>query len=422
MRLLGTDCEPTGLARHLELHGPVPHRASPGRLISEVKAAGLTGRGGAAFPAAAKMAAVAARSARHGGGRAIVVANAAEGEPASHKDKQLLRLSPHLVLDGVQLAALAVGARRAYLYVGGPGERVTQRIAERSAAGLDPVAVQVVTAPPRFLAGQESALASKVSGGPALPAFTPPRVFERGVDGAPTLVQNVETLAHMALIARYGASWFRRAGTPAEPGTMLATCHRADGSVVVDEVEIGAPLGSVLRLGALPVQAVLTGGYHGTWIGAELAARLRLANADLRAAGGVLGAGVLAALPAGRCGLAETARVVRYLTAESARQCGPCLAGLPRIADALDQLARPRPDPRLIGQLKRWAGLVEGRGACRHPDGTVRFVRSALTVFAAEIARHRSGTCTARERLPFLPIPDARAWPADVPARRADWS
>jgi NADH:ubiquinone oxidoreductase subunit F (NADH-binding) len=399
--------------------GPLAYRGAAGLLIEEVEAAGLTGRGGAAFPTAVKMAAVAAASDR----QAVVVANGAEGEPASAKDKRLLWQSPHLVLDGLQLAAEAVGAGRAVVYLHRDDRllrRAREAIAERSAARSDRVPVEIVTAPGRFLAGEESALASKVSGGLALPRFTPPRVFERGVAGAPTLVQNVETLAHLALIARHGPAWFRAAGTPAEPGTMLATCHQADGRTWVSEVEIGAPLGSVLDLASSPAQAVLTGGYHGAWISAAHAATLPLANASLRAAGGVLGAGVLAALPAGRCGLAEAARVVRYLAAESARQCGPCLAGLPRIADALSHLARPYPDPRLLDHLRRWTGLVAGRGACRHPDGTVRFVRSALTVFAPEIAAHSGGLCTAASpggsRDPFLPVPSL------APTCRADWS
>ncbi len=422
-RLLPSGLDAAGLRRHVQLHGPLPYRGVRDRLIIQIEAAGLTGRGGAAFPAARKLAAVAAGRRPGRGGRPVVVGNGAEGEPASRKDKHLLGRSPHLVLDGLQLAAEAVGARRAYLYVHRDDalhERLRAAIAQRSAAGCDRVAVRLVAAPPRFLAGEESALASKIGGGLARPTFTPPRVFERGVDGAPTLVQNVETLAHMALIARHGAAWFREAGTPAEPGTMLITAHRADGGIEVAEVEIGTPLRVLLGLDATPAQAVLTGGYHGAWISAADAARLPLTNAALRPLGGTVGAGVLAALPHGRCGLVETAHVVRYLAAESAGQCGPCRAGLPRIADAVAQLSLPRPDPRLLAHLERWAGLVAGRGACRHPDGTVRFVGSALTVFAEEITRHRHGQCTAEAaaapREPFLPIPAGR------PLDRDDWS
>jgi NADH:ubiquinone oxidoreductase subunit F (NADH-binding) len=414
-RLLPPAGQPSAdLAGHLGRHGTVPYRGGAGRLIPEVRAAGLTGRGGAAFPAYRKLEAIAA-----GPGDPVVVGNAAEGEPASHKDEALLRLAPHLVLDGLQLAAEAVGAARAVLYVRRDvlaGTRLDIVISERSGRGLDRVAVELVAAPPRFLAGEESALASRVSGGAALPVFTPPRVFERGVDRRPTLVQNVETLAHLALIARYGARWFRSAGTADEPGTMLCTLRRADDTVSVIEAAIGTPLADLLDLA--PAAALLAGGYHGAWIPAPQAARLGLSNAMLRPAGAFTGAGVLAALPADRCGLAETARVARYLALESAGQCGPCLNGLPRIAAALAELAGltgRRPTPEAASDLTRWAGLVEGRGACHHPDGTVRFIRSALRVFAPEVREHGHGRCTSRSRLPFLPIPAG-------PATDADWS
>ncbi len=151
-------------------------------------------------------------------------------------------------------------------------------------------------------------------------------------------MQNVETLAHLALIGRYGAAWFRGLGTATEPGSMLCSVLQADGRSGVLELAIGQPLTGVLGLGP-EVQAVLCGGYHGAWLRPADAARLPLANAALKPAGAFVGAGVLIALPAERCGLAETARVARYLALESAGQCGPCLNGLPRIADALADLA-----------------------------------------------------------------------------------
>src|SRR5450631_679617 len=391
------------LDAHLAAYGPPPYRG-PRQLIEVVAAAGLTGRGGAGFPAARKLTAVA-----EAGRGAVVVGNGAESEPASCKDKELLWTAPHLVLDGLQLAAEAVGATRAYLYVHAqPGlhEQLGRALAARAAARLDRAGVELVTAPPRFLAGEESAVVSRINGGPALPRFKVPPVFQRGVGGAPTLVQNVETLAHLAQIARYGASWFRAAGTPAEPGTMLATCWRADGTVEVVETAIGTALGELLRLGELPAQAVLVGGYHGTWLASVHAAALPLANAGLRPAGAAVGAGLLAALPHGRCGVTEAVRVVRYLAAESAGQCGPCLNGLPRIAAGLAELAGRGHRKQIRADVERWAGLVTGRGACNHPDGTVRFVRSALTVFAPEINLHARGQCSATSRRPFLPLPD----------------
>jgi NADH:ubiquinone oxidoreductase subunit F (NADH-binding) len=346
----------------------------------------------------------------------VVVGNGAEGEPASSKDKSLLWFSPHLVLDGLQLAAEAVGSVTVGLYVHRNLRlygSLEAAIAERAAAGVDAAQVELIEAPPRFLAGEESALASRASGGSALPRFKPPRASQRGVAGRRTLVQNVETLAHLALIARYGAVWFRSVGTPDEPGSMLATLYQADGQMGVAETTPGTPIADLLRL---PAQAVLVGGYHGAWLPAAHAERLPLTNAALRPLGAAVGAGVLAALPGDRCGIAETARVVRYLALESAGQCGPCFNGLPRMAGALEELARPGPDPRARADLERWSGLVAGRGACHHPDGTVRLVRSALWVFADEMGHHARGHCTGTSGRPFLPLP------AETPLDDADWS
>jgi NADH:ubiquinone oxidoreductase subunit F (NADH-binding) len=393
------------LVAHLRRHGRARFRG--GALIEEVGAAGLTGRGGGAFPVATKLAAVASA-----GGSTFAVANGAEGEPASSKDAALLWFAPHLVLDGLQLAAEAVGARSAYLYMhagsdarGGPDLpwHLQAALAQREAAGTDRATIQLIEAPPRFLAGEETALVSRINGGSARPADKQYRPFQRGIGGRPTLVQNVETLAHLALIARHGAGWFRSVGTRDEPGSMLCTIRESDGQVRVAEAALGTPLSCLLHLGD-DVQAVLSGGYHGGWLSLTDARRVGLCNAELRPAGAIAGAGVLVALPAAHCGLAETASVARSLALESAGQCGPCFNGLPAIATALAELAQPPPAGPALANLERWAGLVTGRGACHHPDGTVRFVASALTVFGAEIAEHARGRCSATRRDLFLPV------------------
>jgi NADH:ubiquinone oxidoreductase subunit F (NADH-binding) len=403
-RLLPAGAGPADLRAHLRALGPLAYRGGPGILTGAIEAAGLTGRGGAAFPVHRKLSAV-----TRAGRRPVVVANGAEGEPLSRKDQTLLWQSPHLVLDGLQLASEAVGARSAGLYVhrnAALRQQLATALAQRAAAGVDRTAVELVEAPGRFLSGEESALVSVLNGDGARPGFKQPPVYQKGIGGQPTLVQNVETLAHIALIARFGPQWFRALGTPDEPGSMLCTVLQADGSSTVLEAVLGTPLTELLALDG-NVQAVLSGGYHGAWLEPAAARRLSLRNADLKPAGGFVGAGVLAALPADRCGVTETARVTRYLAVESAGQCGPCVNGLPRMATALAELAAPAPDPAILADLRRWAGLVVGRGACHHPDGTVRFVRSALTVFAAEIDRHIQGFCTATTSAPFLPLPRA---------------
>jgi NADH:ubiquinone oxidoreductase subunit F (NADH-binding) len=408
-RVLPAGGQPEDIRTHLARHGRIPYRGASGRLTAGIEAAGLTGRGGAAFPVHRKLAAVASAAAKRRLAP-VVVANGAESEPASAKDATLLWLAPHLVLDGIQLAAEAVGADRATLYVHRDdqlGNRLRLVMQERRD---DMVPVTVAAAPPRFLAGQETALVSHLGGGPSIPSFVPPRPGERGVGGAPTLVQNVETLAHLALIARYGPRWFREVGIPNGAGSLLITLRLADTRPRVFEVPFGMPLRELLRDGK-GIGAVLVGGYHGTWLPAERALRLRLDNESLATAGASAGAGIVIGLPADRCGLIETARSVRYLALESAGQCGPCLNGLPRMSAALTDLARGRVGPRdtVRADLERWAGLVTGRGACHHPDGTSRFVLSALRTFAGEVDRHLRGQCGAMNTAPFLPVPAGAA-------------
>ncbi|MFF3377915.1 NADH-ubiquinone oxidoreductase-F iron-sulfur binding region domain-containing protein [Streptomyces sp. NPDC002680] len=393
-RLLAPGGAPADFGTHEQRYGPVSY-GNPAQLLDTVAQSGLTGRGGAAFATYRKLVSV-ADAGRRTDRAPVVVANGAEGEPASHKDKTLLQFSPHLVLDGLQLAAEAIGAGEAYLAVEAGGSYLEAALAERR---RDPLSVKVVRVPKRFLSGQSSALTSYVSGGASLPQHQSPPVRERGVNRAPTLVQNVETLAHLALIARYGADWFRAAGTPSEPGSALCTVHVPGREVRVVEAPFGMPIGRLLPLG--PTGAVLIGGYHGTWLPAAEAAQLPLTST-------YLGAGVLAVLPADHCGLAETARVLRYLALESAGQCGPCLNGLPRIAAAFQTLAAPGPQGTTRTDVARWSGLVEGRGACHHPDGTIRLVRSALTTFAPELDAHARGFCTATTQTPLLPVPNDR--------------
>jgi NADH:ubiquinone oxidoreductase subunit F (NADH-binding) len=399
---------PASLAEHLGRYGPSP---SPGRdwprrtaLIEEVERSGLTGRGGAAFPTARKLAAVAAQAAP------VVVANGTEGEPASAKDKVLLARSPHLVLDGAVLAAAMVGAREAVIVVHhSVREILDEAVAERRRARLDRIRIRVVTGADRFVGGEASAVVHWVERGVPTPTARPPRLSERGLGGKPTLVQNVETLAHLALIARYGAAWFRTLGTAREPGTMLVTILGAVNEPCVHEIAIGTPVQDVLRLAggaSAPLQALLLGGYFGRWADYSAAAPLPFSAAGLAPLDAGVGAGLIAALPADACGLAETARVVRYLADESAGQCGPCLFGLGAIAGEVQRLAEGRTSSLVA--LRRWLGQVDGRGACSHPDGTVGLIRSALSVFGAELDQHAQGWCCATRPGAVLPVPPRR--------------
>jgi NADH:ubiquinone oxidoreductase subunit F (NADH-binding) len=400
---------PSPLTEHHARYGPVPSGPqAAARLAGQVTAAGLTGRGGAGFPTGAKLRAVAS-----GRGPAVVVANGMESEPASRKDQALLARAPHLVLDGAVLAAGAVGAETVHVCVdrdrAGQAAALRAAVQERRRAAPDPVDILVHELPRRYVSSEETALVSWLNGGEARPAATPPRPFERGVGRRPTLVDNVETLAHLALIGRYGPDWFRAAGDVDAPGTMLVTVAGAAADPGVHEIEGGTPVGDVLARAGAAGGAVLIGGYFGTWHSVAQVAGRPLTAAGLRPVGGSPGAGVLYVLPDGCCGLAAAARILRYLARQGAQQCGPCRLGLPAIAADLEQLAAARPEAGLLARLDRRLGVIPGRGACRHPDGAVRMAASALTAFAGDVRGHAAGhpcAAAARRGQPDgLPVP-----------------
>jgi len=401
------------LTDHLARWGPLAVTRHGAKLLDEVEASGLVGHGGAWFPVATKWRAVGGRRLR----TPVVVANGAEGEPASRKDALLLHRVPHLVLDGAGVAAAAVGADRVVAYVPRTAAAGVQRaVDERRARGIDRIGIEVVTAPEAFISGQESAAVNVLNGRPQpAPSFVGLRsIRDRGVGGRPTLVQNAETLAHVALVARYGAAWFRSVGTAEAPGSMLLTVTGRWSGPTVVEASLGAPLDHVLGLmpdDAGQYRGVLLGGYGGTWVKTDAVFGLRLDERSVRRAGATLGAGVVVLLPSGHCPLAEVANVVRYMDAQGAGQCGPCVNGLGELVAHLDTLAfgRPARRSRAVPDILGLADLVEGRGACRHPDGVARFVRSAVAVFSDEIAAHqRQGPCRASTGPAFLPIPASR--------------
>jgi len=398
------------LDAHLDVHGPLPvpthtDTAWADGLVEAVRAAGLTGRGGAGFPTARKW-----DSVRAGHRSPLLAVNAMEGEPASAKDRALLSAAPHLVIDGAVLVARLIGAAEIVLCVAHDrnesAESVRTALVERDGIVGGPP-VRLLRPPGRYVSGEESALVAWLAGGPALPQFRATKSTPLTIRRRPVLVQSAETLAHVALIARHGPEWFRSAGLPDAPGTCLVTASGAVDRPGVYEVELGTPVGAILRRAGLehPVGAVLVGGYGGAWLHRDLL-ETPYAPGALAAAGSAVGAGVLAVIPASSCGIAETARVAAYMADQSAGQCGPCVFGLPALAQDLVHLTRGLGDRQTVMRLRHRLGTVEGRGACRHPDGVVRLVRSALDVFAHDVDQHaRRRPCLGWNHKPILPIP-----------------
>ncbi len=374
--------------------GPRP-RGGPD-VIAELARSGLQGRGGARFPAARKWEAVAQRAR----GRAAVLVNAAEGEPLSRKDGVLLWNRLHLVLDGALIAAESLGADEIVLYVRsdylhaltGSGA-LARTLADRPRTDRLGSRLRVVSAPAGYVAGEETSAVQAANGGPAKPTFTPPRPFESGVGGRPTLVQNPETLAYAALIARFGAEWFRSVGSECSPGAALFTVGGAVARPGVYEQPHGIRLEDLLRLAggsATDGAGVLTGGYFGRWLSPAAAAEARLDDDSLAAAGGRIGCGSIFVLPAGSCGLAATASVLEYLAREGAQQCGPCRYGVRALAEVVRRIASGSGTVADHVSIDRWSEqLATGRGACRLPDGAVAMLQSALKAFARDLAQHK---------------------------------
>jgi NADH:ubiquinone oxidoreductase subunit F (NADH-binding)/ferredoxin len=366
---------------------------TPGELLDLATQAGLAGHGGAGFPTAAKW--------RHviGADQPFVVANGAEREPGTSKDRYLMAHRPFAVLDGLRLAMLAVGARVGYLCIDEDAYEAADRMAaaldEARADGLlDDIEIRFHRVPARYVAGEETALLSSIEGFGPVPRIRPPYPAEVGLFGRATLVQNVETLAQLAVAAVLGPAEYRAAGTPDSPGSGIFTVGPFGGDGTVTEVEFGRTLASVLDSRGLlgGVRAVLVGGYAGGLLTPDQL-DVALTPAALRAAGASLGTKSVQVLGPDDCPVGAVASIVRYFGEQTAEQCPPCHRGLPDMAAILDDLEKGTADAAALDDLEQFMATLSGRGVCRLPDGAARIVSSLLTSFADVVTAHANGGC-----------------------------
>ncbi|MGW2274756.1 NADH-ubiquinone oxidoreductase-F iron-sulfur binding region domain-containing protein [Streptomyces yangpuensis] len=385
--VLGTSPDSAETADAYRAAGGYAGTTDPGELLAHLAASGLRGRGGAGFPAAVKLRSV--RNRGDGGGhgvRPVVVANGEEGEPGSAKDRWLLRARPHLVLDGLTRAAAVTGAVRGFVYLSDPaaGESVRRALAEHP----PPLPVEVVETDHTYVAGEETAVVRRIDGGPALPAAKPPRPYERGVGGAPTLIANVETLARIALTATRPDLRHDIAR-----GTLVTLSGRPAATAVLTEVPYGIPLRSLAsRYGMPDATGALMGGLFGGLVDAG-ALDLPLEPGALTAAGTALGCGAIRFLAPGTCPVATAADAAAHLAAESARQCGVCVSGTAAVGDALGALAAGTAGPDTADRLDRWARGLPGRGACGLLDAAAGIAGSLLRSFPRQVRSHLAAPC-----------------------------
>lgn len=366
-------------------------------LLHDVERGGLLGRGGAAFPLAVKLRAVRDNGARGNIGT-VVVANGEEGEPASIKDRWLLRNRPHLVLDGLRLAAAIVAADLAYVYVSDPesARSVETALDELGAGNLDGINVAVRMVDSAYIAGEETAAVRALNGGPVKPTDKPPRPFEVGVAGRPTLVSNVETLANLPYIQQHGSAAFREQGPPRSPGTLLMTITGANRPPGLYEVPHGLPVTDLLALHGIStdqVHGALTGGYFAGLLNRDVL-DATLDHDSFHGLGCALGCGAISVIT-NDCPVAVAASVLAYFDRENAGQCGACFNGTAAMAAVAGALRDGVATDEDLTRLRRWSVVLRGRGACATLDAATNIAASLLDKFLQPVRHHLENSCQA---------------------------
>ncbi len=390
-----------GLARARELGSDA--------ICDELEAAGLRGRGGAGFPTARKWRGV-ATTAREGGGTVTLVANAAEGEPGTYKDRTLIEQQPYAFLEGICIALEATGAATAHIGIKEkfttPVSRLTGALEEIRAAGWEHAErIEVVTGPDAYLFGEESAMLEVIEGDLPMPRIVKP--FEAGLaasttEANPTVVNNVETLTHVAAILAHGADWFREAGTEDSPGTMLFTVVGDVPSPGVYELALGTPLRTLLAdvAGAEDVKAVYSGVSNAVITEAMLDTPLCFDR--MREAGSGLGSGGFVVYDHSRSIVDVLSVLVRFLAVESCGQCNACKLGNTAMSELLAKVQRGDAEQTDLESLLRWTHTVTDQNRCYLPVGSQIMVGSTVEAFVDEfVATVRSGRPTPAD----LPTP-----------------
>ncbi len=371
-------------------------------LLGEVESAGLLGRGGAGFPLAVKVRAV--RDNMPAAGDTVVVANGEEGEPASIKDRWLLRHRPHLILDGLRLAAALVSANRTYVYVSDPesARSVKTALTEVEPDALGGITVEVWNVDPGYIAGEETAAIRAINGGPVKPTDKPPRPFQSGVGELPTLVSNVETLANLPYLQRHGSAAFRSLGTALSPGTFLVTLTGAGRPPGLYEIPLGLPFAELLTLhGISPeqVRGALLGGYFAGLLNRSVL-DATLDHETLRGLGSGLGNGAIAVIT-DDCPVAVAASVLAYFDRENAGQCGSCFNGTAAMAAVATALRDGVATDEDLARLRRWSVVLRGRGACATLDAATNIAASLLDNFPDRVQSHLDNGCQTCQLVAF---------------------
>jgi NADH-quinone oxidoreductase subunit F len=410
---------------------------APDEVIAAVSDAGLRGRGGAGFPTGTKWRGVVDHAAE-AGAPTYLVCNAAEGEPGTYKDRTLLEHNPYAVLEGMLVGMHAVGAEQAFLAVKEKFTHAVERVVaardEMVAAGWQGAdRVAVVPGPDDYLFGEEKAMLEVIEGKPAMPRIMPPYqtgLFATTTQPNPTVVNNVETWAHVTRVLAHGADWFRQTGTDGSPGTMVFTVTGDVANPGVYELPLGTSLRTLLvdiggadadRIGAV---------YSGT-SNAVITADMLATPLDFDAmaeTGSGLGSGGFVVYDDQRCIVRVLAVLARFLAIESCGQCNACKLGTQTIAELLDRIEAGDGDTDDLDRLVSRIPVITDLARCYLPTGGQLTVGSTLESHWEEFVAHLGTRCDDDRPVPTPLIASIDedtgvvAWdqPRDRPATSAD--
>ncbi len=388
---------------------------APEEIVETIVRAGLRGRGGAGFPTGRKWQAVRAAV----GEEKFIICNGDEGDPGAFMDRMILESYPYRVLEGMAIAARAIGARRGFLYIRHEYPLAVKRVRAALAVCkergmLGDLQLEVKEGAGAFVCGEETALIASLEGRRGMPRLRPPFPAERGLWGKPTCINNVETFALVPWILRHGAEAFAAIGTASSKGTKVFSLTgkvKRTGLIevpmgttirqIVEEIGGGvmqeAPAAEMLPGRALPgrsFKAVQIGGPSGGCVPASRA-DVPVDYESLRAVGAIMGSGGLVVLDNRDCMVDMARYFLRFTQAESCGKCTPCRIGTKRMLEILDRLALGKAKMGELKVLEELAREVKGSSLCGLGQTAPNPVLSTLEFFRAEYEAHVAGRCPA---------------------------
>ncbi len=384
-------------------------KTPPADIIQLVKDSGLRGRGGAGFPTGLKWSFMP----KDFEGQKYVVCNSDESEPGTCKDRDILRYNPHAVVEGMAIAAWAMGATVAYNYLRGefmdtPWRRFSQALAEAYEHGLlgrdiqgsgINVDIHGHLGAGAYIVGEETALLESLEGKKGLPRVKPPFPAMFGLYGKPTTINNTETYASVPTILRRGPDWFANLGKPNNGGTKIFSVSGHVNKPGNFEVPMGTPFATLLEMAGgmrdgAKLKAVIPGGSSVPVVPGEVMLETDMDYDSVTKAGSMLGSGAVIVMDENTCMVKVLERISRFYYAESCGQCTPCREGTGWLHRVISRIENGRGRPEDLAQLDDMARRIEGRTICAFGDAAAMPVRSFIKHFREEFEYHvEHGRC-----------------------------